>query len=42
MDAAVLIHFTNLGVLVGGGGDDQTPEVNIVRKIYIYIVKYVF
>ena len=41
MDAAVLIHFTNLGVLVGGGGggaDDQTPEVNIVKKIYIYIL----
>ena len=43
MDAAVLIHFTNLGVLVGGGwggggggADDQTPEVNIVKKIYIY------
>ena len=26
----------------GGGADDQTPEVNIVKKIYIYIVKYVF
>ena len=39
------IHFTNLGVLGGGGGggwwaDDQTPEVNIVKKTYI--VKYVF
>ena len=26
----------------GGGADDQTPEVNIVKKIYIYIVIYVF
>ena len=33
-----------LGCVGGGGGgaNDQTPEVNIVKKIYIYIVKYVF
>ena len=43
MDAAVYTSPTwvCVGGGEGGGGDDQTPDVNIVKKIY-NLVKYVF